>query len=168
MDLTVSTYNNNFGAKIMTEGLGNRSKDAKRWANIAELFERDSVMYPNDVFRITTYTKDIYFFDYKINNDKYHGSLSKKEYKKFMAQSDNKIAKDLMRFNEIKRNVKALLENSKEKMQSVLNLYNNTDIKNEVRCKIYSIVREYSEKQGHLQIIKEKVLGNLDLWKTIE
>ena len=163
--LKISTYNNNFGAKIITEGFGTRSKDAKRWANIAELFERESIMYPSDELRITTYTKENYWFEYKINNDEYHGSLNKKKYKEFMSQSDKKIAEDFVRFNEIQRNVKMLLENSKEKIQSIVNLFSDPDIKNEVRCRIYSVVREFSKEQGHICKCQKGVLANLYLRK---
>lgn len=168
MDLKISSYNNNFRAKMITEGFSNRSKDAKRWANIAELFERESVMYPSDELRITTYTKENYWFEYKINNDEYHGSLNKKKYKNFMTQSDKKIVEDFVRFNEIQRNGKILLENSKEKIQSIVNLFSDSDIKNEVRCRIYSIVREFSEAQGRICEREKGILKNLFLNKVIK
>ena len=165
MDIKISTYNNNFGAKMITEGFGTRSKDAKRWANIAELFERESVMYPNDELAISTYSKEQYFFKYKLNNEEYFGSLNKKEYKDFMTQSDKRIAVDFVKFNEIQRNGKMLLENSKEKIQSIVSLFSDSDIKNEVRCRIYSIVREFSEAQGHSQERQEGILARLFLDK---
>ena len=41
-----------FGGRMILEGFGIRSADAMRWANISEIFERETIMYPDDTINI--------------------------------------------------------------------------------------------------------------------
>lgn len=163
MDIKVNSANC-FGAKMITTGFGTRSADAKRWANIANLFEKETVMHPADTFTISrkcAYSNAGLPFIYNIDGNKYEGFLLENKnfaYKDFMKLSDEAIAKKFAKMMELQRQGNELVAKSKEKIKGLADLFNVSDIKEGLMCNVFREVKSASRAQIKTQKDKDDVL----------
>lgn len=162
MNLRINSHNS-FCAKMIPEGFGIRSVDAKRWANIADLFEKDTIMYPGD--RITIAKKDGYRscchlpYTLIVGNYEYNGCLnSNMKYKDFMQLSDEAIEKKFAKINELARKKQALINKCLEKFKDIKDLFYNSDSKDYASMHIYGDIKYATDIQFQSELEKNNIL----------
>ena len=158
----INTLNNqkSFGAKMILEGFGLRSADAIRWANISGIFERETIMYPNDTINIAKKNLE---FSFKVNNKEYKGKLGwhkSNSYNEIIKFSDDTIAQKFAKMHEIFRQSQSIVEKSKDKIKEIVNLFTHNNDKNYVADRLLEEMQNCSSLHVDSSFENDDILKN--------